>query len=91
MTTSSSTSFKIDPSNIRERVEDLIHKGNARRLIVRHHDETIAEFPLTAAVVGAVLAPVLAAVGAIAALVTDCTIEVEPVPTAGGAGTEGEK
>ncbi len=91
MTTSSSTSFKIDPNNIRERLEELIRQGNARRLIVRHHDETIAEFPLTAAVVGALLAPVLAAVGAIAALVTECSIEVEPASPAGGPGPDGEK
>ena len=66
-----------------------MHEGNVRRLIVKRGDETIAEFPLTAAVVGAVLAPPLAAIGAIAALVTDCTIEVErdtpAEPPSGGA------
>jgi uncharacterized protein DUF4342 len=45
----------------------------------RQHDRTIAEFPLSVGVVGAVVAPILAAAGAIAALVTDCTIAVERV------------
>jgi hypothetical protein len=71
------SSFHVDSNNITEKVKELIREGNVRRLIVRRGDETIAEFPLTAAVVGTVLAPVLAAIGAIAALVTECTIEVE--------------
>jgi hypothetical protein len=48
-----------------------------RRILVKQGDHVIAEFPLTVGVVGAALAPALAALGAIAALVTDCTIEVE--------------
>lgn len=71
------SSIHVDTNNITEKVKELIREGNVRRLIVRRGDETIAEFPLTAAVVGTVLAPVLAAIGAIAALVTECTIEVE--------------
>jgi hypothetical protein len=63
--------------NLSEKVKQLIHEGNVRRLTVKRGDDVIAEFPLTAAVVGTVIAPVLAAIGAIAALVTDCTIEVE--------------
>jgi hypothetical protein len=70
-------SFKLDVNEIGDKVKDLIHEGNVRRIIVKREDEVIAEFPLTAAVVGAVLAPILAAIGAIAALVTNCAIEVE--------------
>ena len=57
--------------------KNLIHEGNVRRVIIKQDGRAIAEFPLTVGVVGAALAPPLAAVGAIAALVTDCTIEVE--------------
>jgi hypothetical protein len=60
-----------------EQLKDLIAEGNVRRVRVRQKDRTVAEFPLTIGVVGAVLAPVLAAIGALAALLTECTIEVE--------------
>jgi len=60
-----------------EQIRNIIAEGNVRRIIVRHNHHVIAEFPLTAGVIGVVLAPMLAAIGAIAALVTDCTIEVE--------------
>jgi hypothetical protein len=60
-----------------EALKELIAEGNVRRVRVRQKDRVVAEFPLTVGVVGAVLAPVLAAIGAIAALLTDCTIDVE--------------
>ena len=60
-----------------DRVKQLIHEGNVRRVVIKQGEETVAEFPLTIGVVGAVLAPVLAAIGALAALLTDCSIEVE--------------
>jgi len=60
-----------------ETVKNLIHEGNVRRISIKQDGRTIAEFPLTFGVVGAALAPVLAAAGAIAALATDCTIEVQ--------------
>ena len=60
-----------------ETVKKLIHEGNVRRISIKQDGRTIAEFPLTFGVVGAALAPVLAAAGAIAALATDCTIEFE--------------
>jgi hypothetical protein len=60
-----------------ETVKNLIHEGNVRRISIKQDGRTIAEFPLTLGVVGVALAPVLAAAGAIAALVTDCTIEVQ--------------
>jgi len=60
-----------------ETVKNLIHEGNVRRISIKQDGRTIAEFPLTLGVVGVALAPVLAAAGAIAALVTECTIEVQ--------------
>ncbi|HUL72062.1 MAG TPA: DUF4342 domain-containing protein [Vicinamibacterales bacterium] len=60
-----------------EQLKHIINEGNVRRVRIRQKDHVIAEFPLTVGVVGAVLAPVVAAIGAVAALVTDCTIEVE--------------
>ena len=54
-----------------------MHEGNVRRVVVKHDGRKVAEFPLTAGVVGAVLAPVLAAIGALVALMKDCTIEIE--------------
>lgn len=60
-----------------ERVKELIRAGNVRRVIIKQDDRTVAEFPLTAGVVGALIAPQLAAIGAVAALLTGCTIEIE--------------
>jgi hypothetical protein len=76
MTNSSNReSFKLDISELGDRLAKLVHEGNVRKVLVTRDGETIAEFPLTAGVVGAVLAPPLAAIGAIAALVSNCTIE----------------
>ena len=61
-------------------VKELVREGNVRRLIVKNEEgKTLIEIPLTLGVVGALLLPVAAAVGAIAALVADCTIVVERV------------
>ena len=72
-------SFKVNLDELADRLTKLVHEGNVRRVIVKRDGETIAEFPLTAGVVGAVLAPPLAAIGAIVALVANCTIEIERV------------
>lgn len=72
-------SFKSESAGILEKVKNLIHEGNVRRIVIQHEGRTVAEFPLTAGVVGVVLAPVLAAIGAIVALLKDCTIQVERV------------
>jgi len=72
-------SFKAESDNFVERLKAVIHEGNVRRVIVQQGDRTIAEFPLTAGVVGAVLAPVVAAIGAIVALSKDCSIQVERI------------
>jgi len=70
-------SLKGDAQTVVDKLKAIIHEGNVRRVVVNHKNRTIAEFPLTAGVVGVVIAPVLAAVGAIVALLKDCTIEIE--------------
>ena len=69
--------FKAEGENVLNRIKALVHEGNVRRVVVKQSGRTVAEFPLTAGVVGAVVAPVLAAIGALVALLQDCTIEVE--------------
>ena len=72
--------FHVSGDDILKKVREIIDAGNARRIIIRNeHDQTILEIPVTIALVGAVLAPVLAAVGALAALVTKSKIVVERV------------
>lgn len=70
-------SIRANGTLLLDTFKSLIREGNVRRVIIKQDGRTIAEFPLTVGVVGAALAPPLAAVGAIAALVTECTIEVE--------------
>ena len=74
-------SFKAGTDAVLEKVKALIHEGNVRRVIVEHGGRTVAEFPLTVGVVGAVLAPDVAALGALVAVLKDCTIHVERVDT----------
>lgn len=70
--------FKVKGEELLTKVKQLVAEGNVRRVIIKDKDnKTIIEIPLTIGVVGIVLAPILAAVGAIAALVTECTIVVE--------------
>ena len=75
--------FTISGDKLVEKIKQLIHKGNIRRVRVIHKGNTILEIPLTvgasAAAVIALAAPILAALGAFAALVTECTIEVEKI------------
>ena len=62
------------------KVKELVHEGNIRRITIKNEEgKVLVELPLTLGVVGAVLVPTLAAIGAIAALVTNCTIIVERV------------
>ena len=74
-------SFKVAADQLLNAVETLLHEGNVRRVIIKQHGKSIVEFPLTIGVVGTVFAPVLAAVGALAAVLTDCSIEVERAVT----------
>ena len=70
--------FKVSGEDIIGKIKEVIQEGNARRIIIKNEDgESVAEFPLTVGAVGALVAPILAAVGAIAALLTKCTIVVE--------------
>ncbi len=62
-------------------LKKLVEEGNIRRVVVRQRGRTIAEFPLTASVIGAVIAPVAAAIGVLSALVAECSIEVEKTAT----------
>ncbi|MFN8558252.1 MAG: DUF4342 domain-containing protein [Dehalococcoidia bacterium] len=82
--------IKVEGGQLLDKVKDLVHEGNVRRVVIRQEDRTVAEFPLTIGVVGVVLAPVLAAVGALAALLTDCTIRVERVDDGGDDGAKSE-
>ena len=70
-------SVKAEGSAVVDQLKSIVREGNVRRVRVRQGDRTIAEFPLTAGVVGAVFAPALAAIGALVALANDCSIEVE--------------
>ena len=72
--------FKVLGKELVDKVQELIHAGNIRRIIIRDdHGHTFMEIPLTVAAVGAIVAPVLAAVGAIAAHLAKFTIVVERV------------
>jgi hypothetical protein len=70
-------SFKVAADELVDSVKRLVHEGNVRRVIIKQDGRTIVEFPLTVGVIGTVFAPILAAVGALAAFLTECTIEVE--------------
>jgi hypothetical protein len=70
--------FALHGENLVKKVKELIAEGNVTRItITDKHNKEIASFPLTIGVVGLLLAPVLAAVGAIAAFVGDCSVTVE--------------
>lgn len=72
--------FRLNGSELVERIKELVREGNIRRICIKNEDgKPLIEIPLTWGVVGAALLPVLAAVGAIAALVTRCDIVVERV------------
>lgn len=76
---------KVEGGQIAEQLGRLFHEGNVRRLVIRQDETTVAEFPLTVGLVGALIAPIAAAIGALAALLTNCTIEIEraePTPAA---------
>lgn len=75
--------FTISGEKLVSTVKKLVRQGNIRRVTIKNKEgKTLIEIPLTFGVVGAVLLPTLAAIGAIAALVTECTIVVEKVEDA---------
>jgi hypothetical protein len=70
--------FQVKGEELIAKVKELIREGNIRRIIIDNEEgKTLIEIPLTIGVVGALFLPVLAAVGAIAAMVTNCTIRVQ--------------
>lgn len=74
-------SFKVEGANLADKLTELVREGNVRRVVVEHKGRVVAEFPLTAGVIGAVIAPVAAAIGVIVAVLKDCTIKVERTQT----------
>ena len=75
--------FTVSGSQLVDKVKQLIHEGNIRKVRLLHEGRTVIELPLSigapAAALGILAAPILAAIGAFAALVTECTIEVEKI------------
>lgn len=70
--------FRVDGEELVAKIKELLHQGNIRRIIIKDKDgNVLIEVPLTLGVVGAILLPVWAAIGAIAALVAEATIVVE--------------
>lgn len=70
--------FKVNGEEVLSKIKELINEGNITRILLKNeHDEVIMEIPLTFALVGVLLAPIFAAIGAAAALLTKCTIVVE--------------
>ena len=72
--------FQVSGDALVAKIKELVHEGNIRHVAIKNEDgRTLVDIPLTLGVVGTLLAPQLAAIGAIAALVTRCTIAVEKV------------
>lgn len=70
--------FRVSGEEVLGKIKELIREGNVRRVAIKNEEgRTLIDIPLMLGVVGAVLAPQAAAIGAIAALVTDCTIVIE--------------
>ena len=69
--------FKVNGKDLLNKIEELIKEGNIRRIIIKDaNGKTFIEIPLTFGVIGVLAAPVVAAVGALAGVVTNCTIEI---------------
>ncbi|MHB1133863.1 MAG: DUF4342 domain-containing protein [Chloroflexota bacterium] len=76
--------YAVSGNQLVDTIKDLLHEGNIRRIQVKQEGRIVLELPLTAVAVGVLIAPVVAALGAFAALATDCTIVVERDERAGG-------
>lgn len=82
--TNRSEEFSLNGSEIVSKIQELIHQGNIRRIIIKNEEgKILIEIPLILGLVGAALAPVLAAIGAIGALVAKLTIVVEKIDPKG--------
>jgi hypothetical protein len=75
----STETLSIDGAQLVSEVKRLLHEGNVRRIRIKQAGHTLLEVPLTVGVVGVLVAPLLAALGALAALITECSIEIERV------------
>jgi len=76
--TKTTEEFKIDGADLVKKVKELLHEGNIRKLIIKNEEgKTIVEIPVTYGAIGVLVAPVLAMVGALTALLTKCSIVVE--------------
>jgi len=76
--TNKTEEFKINGEDLIAKIKEIIKQGNARKITIKGKDDNeIISFPVTVGVVGVVLAPVFAAIGAVAALATECTIVIE--------------
>ena len=84
--------FTLNGDEVVHKVKELIHEGNIRRIIIKNEEgRTMLEVPLTLGLIGAALLPVLAAIGAAAAIATRCTLIVErDEPALGTASTDAE-
>lgn len=72
--------YQVDGDYLVRKVKELVHEGNIRRITIKNEEgERLIEIPLTIGAVGVLLLPVWAAIGAVAALVADCTIVVEKI------------
>lgn len=69
--------FRIEGEKLLKKVKDLINEGNIRKITITKNDKEIMSFPVTIGVVGAIFAPILVAVGALAAVIGECEITVE--------------
>ena len=77
--------LRVEGEELLAKVKELVHQGNVRRIIIKNNEgRVLMEIPLTLGVAGAVLLPTLAAVGAIAALVTELSITIERVDVPSG-------
>ncbi|MDH3396985.1 MAG: DUF4342 domain-containing protein [Acidimicrobiia bacterium] len=76
--TTHTETIEVAGDDLVAKVKEIVHEGNVRRIIIKNEDgEQVIEIPLTVGVVGALLLPALAAIGAVAALLSKCTIEIE--------------
>ena len=80
--TATQETYEVDGDDLLSKIKEIIHEGNVRRIIIKNEEgKQLIEVPLTVGVVGAVLLPVWAAIGVIAAIVTSASVEVERVET----------
>jgi len=78
MATHHKSEFQVTGEELLAKIKELIHEGNVRKIIIKNEKgETYLEIPVTIGVIGAILAPIFAAIGALAALAANFTIEVE--------------